>query len=100
MPVLHHTHPLVLELGARIALDQERSRALWVAETFGVPMPVLYRSVHLMEVIRDAGGDPWETVNAHYVLDGKMRGDVLIDEESPDVSEVRERVLREYGITF
>lgn len=100
MPALYATHPFVLELGARIALDQERSRALWAAETFGVPVPVLYRAVHLMEVIRNAGDDPWETVNAHYVLDGKMRGDVLIDEEYPDVGEIRERVLEEYGITF
>lgn len=100
MPALHHTHPVILEMGARIALDQERSRALWTAETFGVPIPVLYRAVHIMEVIRDAGDDPWETVNAHYVLEGKMRGDVLIDEESPDVGEIREKVLGEYGITF
>lgn len=98
MMALHTTHPFVLELGARIALDDGRKRALYAAEVNGVALPVLYRAVHLMDHVRKSGRSPWGVVWDAYVLDGKMNGYVLIDSGMHDRDAVRDECLAFYGI--
>jgi len=100
MIALHATHPFVLELGARVLLGEGREKALRAAEAIGVPTPVLYRAVHLMEHAIAEGRSPWGVVWDAYILDGKMNGNVLIDSNSHNRDEVREACLRFYGLDF
>ena len=100
MPPLHPTHPFVLELGARVFLNEGREQALRTAETIAVDAPVMYRAVHLAEYTAKSGRSPWGVVWDAYVLDGKMRGYVLIDDDSHDLDAVREECLASYGIRF
>lgn len=100
MARLHSTHPFVLELGARIVLDEGRRRALYAAEVTGVETPVLYRAVHLMEHVRSSGRSPWGPMWDAYVMDGKMNGYVLIDNDVHDRDAVRDACLAFYEIQF
>lgn len=100
MPLLHPTHPFVLELGARVVLNEGRKRALYTAEMINVPLPVLYRAVHLMEHVQRSGRSPWGAVWDAYALDGKMNGYVLIDIDSHDRDAVRDACMSFYGISL
>jgi len=100
MTYLPVTHPFVLELGARVFLDESREEALRAARDLRVDVAVLYRAVHVMETVQKSGRSPWGLVWDAYILDGKMNGYVLIDDESPNRDDVRDECLYRAGIRF